>query len=101
MYIKSNTSNYVKNNIKEVYKNYLQSNIFLCKKGNKLIPKNNSGDKIHIKDKNKGKFTQSAKEADESVQEHANSVLSNSQSTVLQKKRAIFAKNAKNWNHDR
>lgn len=56
-------------------------------------------DTIHIKDKNKGKFTASAKAAGESVQKHAKSVLANPNATALQKKRAQFAVNAKKWKH--
>ena len=61
------------------------------------IPFAKSG--IHIKKENRGKFTASAKAAGESVQEHANNVLKNPNATTLQKKRAIFAKNAKKWHH--
>lgn len=53
-----------------------------------------SGGKIHIKKKNRGKFTASAKRAGQSVQEHARSVLNNPNATPLQKKRANFARNA-------
>lgn len=55
------------------------------------------GSKIHIKEENKGKFTESAKRAGESVQEHAHKVLNNPHATKLQKKRAQFAVNAKKW----
>lgn len=55
------------------------------------------GSNIHIKKKNEGKFTESAKRAGESVQEHAKNVLNNPHSTTLQKKRAQFAVNAKKW----
>lgn len=58
-----------------------------------------NGNKIHIKESNKGKFTASAKKAGESVQEHANSVLHDPNATPLQKKRANFARNAAKWNH--
>lgn len=61
------------------------------------IFKNGSG--IHIKEKNKGKFTASAKAAGQSVQEHAKSVLNNPNATPLQKKRANFARNAAKWKH--
>ena len=54
---------------------------------------------IHIKEKNKGKFTESAKRAGESVQEHATSVLNDPNATRLQKRRAQFAKNAKQFHH--
>lgn len=60
------------------------------------IFKNGSG--IHIKEKNKGKFTASAKAAGQSVQEHAKSVLNNP--NALQKKRANFARNAAKWKHE-
>ena len=53
-----------------------------------------SGGKIHIKKKNRGKFTAAAKKASQSVQEHARSVLNDPNATPLQKKRANFARNA-------
>lgn len=56
-----------------------------------------SGGKIHIKKKNRGKFTASAKRAGQSVQEHARSVLNDPNATPLQKKRANFARNAAKW----
>ena len=59
--------------------------------------KNGSG--IHIKEKNKGKFTKSAKAAGQSVQEHAKSVLNDPNATPLQKRRANFARNAAKWHH--
>ncbi len=52
---------------------------------------------IHIKKKNRGKFTKSAKAAGESVQEYAAKVLSDPNATPLQKKRANFARNSKRW----
>lgn len=55
---------------------------------------------IHIKEKNKGKFTASAKRAGKSVQEHATDVLNDPNATRLQKRRAQFAKNAKKWKHE-
>lgn len=55
---------------------------------------------IHIKEENKGKFTESAKRAGKSVQEHATDVLNNPNATRLQKRRAQFAKNAKKWKHE-
>lgn len=58
-----------------------------------------NGSKIHIKKKNRGKFTASAKAAGQSVQEHARSVMNNPKATPLQKRRAQFAINAKKWNH--
>lgn len=56
---------------------------------------NKSG--IHIKESNKGKFSQSAKRAGKSVQEHARDVVSNPKSTELQRKRAQFALNSAKW----
>ena len=53
-----------------------------------------NGSKIHIKKKNRGKFSASARKAGQSVQEHAKSVLNNPNATPLQKKRANFARNA-------
>lgn len=58
-----------------------------------------SGGKIHIKKKNRGKFTAAAKKAGQSVQEHARSVLNDPNATPLQKKRANFAIQAKRWHH--
>lgn len=55
------------------------------------------GSSIHIKKENKGKFTDSAKAAGQSVQEYAKSVLNNPNATSLQKKRANFARNASKW----
>ena len=52
---------------------------------------------IHIKKKNRGKFTKSAKAAGQSVQAHAHSVMNNPKATTLQKKRANFAIQAKKW----
>lgn len=58
------------------------------------------GGSIHIKEKNKGKFTESAKRAGKSVQEYARDVVNNPKATKLQKKRAQFALNAKKFKHD-
>ena len=66
------------------------------KKGGQIKDKK---DTIHIKDKNKGKFTASAKAAGKSVQEYAKSVLSNPNATPLQKRRANFARNSKKFKH--
>lgn len=63
------------------------------------IPTFKSGGEIHIKKKNRGKFTKSAKAAGESVQEHAAKVLRDPNATPLQKKRANFARNAAKWKH--
>jgi len=63
-----------------------------------MAKKSKSG--IHINPKNEGKFTAAAKKAGQTVQQHAKSVLANPNSTALQKKRAVFAENAKKWNHN-
>lgn len=57
------------------------------------------GGSIHIKEKNKGKFTESAKRAGKSVQEHARDTVNNPKATKLQKKRAQFALNSKKFKH--
>lgn len=54
---------------------------------------------IHIKAKNKGKFTASAKAAGEGVQEHAHKVMNDPNASPLQKKRANFAIQASRWKH--
>lgn len=64
------------------------------------IPYFKNGSGIHIKEKNKGKFTQSAKQHGMGVQEFASYVLSNKDkysSTLV--KRANFAHNARAWKH--
>lgn len=58
-----------------------------------------NGNKIHIKKKNRGKFTASAKAHGMGVQEYANKVLNDPNATPLQKKRANFARNAKRFKH--
>lgn len=55
------------------------------------------GSGIHIKKKNEGKFTASAKKAGEGVQEHAHEVMNNPNASGLEKKRANFAIQAKKW----
>lgn len=59
------------------------------KKGNKLD--------IHIKKKNRGKFTESAKRHGMSVQQYASKVLSDPSSPSYLRKRAQFAKNTAKW----
>ena len=54
---------------------------------------------IYIKKENRGKFTESAKRAGKSVQEHARDVVNDPHATTLQKKRAQFALNAKKFKH--
>lgn len=56
---------------------------------------------IHINPKNRGKFTASSKKAGQSVQQHAKSVLSDPNASALEKKRAVFAKNARKWSKSR
>lgn len=54
---------------------------------------------IHIKEKNRGKFTAAAKRAGKSVQEYARDVVNDPNATTLQKRRAQFALNAKKFKH--
>lgn len=96
--------NYNQSELKEMWmslnamsKNKDLENIPIFRNGNKLLPRYKEGSGIHIKKKNRGKFTKSAKASGQSVQEHAQSVLSNPNATPLQKKRANFARNAKAW----
>lgn len=63
-----------------------------------FIEKFKTGGKIKIDPANKGKFTRSAKQAGESIQEHAKNVMKNPNSTTLQKRRANFAIQSKKWN---
>lgn len=62
-----------------------------------FIVRQKSGGAIHIKKKNRGKFTASAKAAGEGVQEHAHKVMNDPNATPLQRKRANFAIQAKKW----
>ena len=55
---------------------------------------------IHIKKKNRGKFTESAKEHGMGVQEYATKVLNDPNSTPLQRKRAQFARNSTKFKHN-
>lgn len=64
-----------------------------------LVDYYKKGNKIHIKKKNRGKFTASAKAHGMGVQEYANKVLHDPKATPLQKKRANFARNAKRFKH--
>ena len=54
---------------------------------------------IHIKKKNEGKFSNSAKKAGMSTQDYAHHIMSSKTATPLQKKRANFAINAKKFHH--
>lgn len=58
-----------------------------------------SGGLIHIKKKNRGKFTATAKAHGMGVQEYARHVLNDPNATALQKKRANFARNAVKFKH--
>lgn len=89
------------NSFRELCENYSLDQIGFFRNGNKLLPRNKKGSKIHIKEKNEGKFTASAKAAGQSVQEHASSVLNDPNATTLQKKRANFARNAKAWSKNK
>ena len=84
--------------LQRLLENYNVDNVQFCKSRGRLIPKRKNGNKIHIKKKNRGKFTESANRAGQSVQEHARSVLNDPNATPLQKKRANFARNAAKWN---
>lgn len=66
---------------------------------NGTYPKLKNGAKIHIKKKNRGKFTASAKRHGMGVQEYARKVINNPNATTLQKRRAQFAINSKKWSH--
>ena len=73
---------------------------FMDQKGY-LAPVFKKGGSIHIKKKNRGKFTESAKRAGMGVQEYARHVLANKDkysSTLV--KRANFARNAKKFKHE-
>lgn len=54
---------------------------------------------IHIKEKNKGKFTAAAKRAGMDVQAYARKVLNDPGASPTLKKRANFARNAAKWKH--
>ena len=89
---------HLREQLQSLFENYDTDMVQLYRSGSKLIPRRKDGDKIHIKKKNRGKFTESANKAGQSVQEHARSVLNNPDATPLQKKRANFARNAAKWN---
>jgi hypothetical protein len=54
---------------------------------------------IDIKEKNKGKFTASAKSKGEGVQQYAHQVMGNPDASTTERRRANFAIQAKRWNH--
>lgn len=75
--------------------NYLRGHI--AKYGGFLF---GNGGNIHIKEKNKGKFTEAAKRANMGVQEYASKILANkSKYNPELVKRANFARNAAGWHH--
>lgn len=89
----------VGNVIANIY-DYL-GNPFIQRSGIRYLGSYKYGGKIHIKKKNRGKFTKSAKAAGEGVQEHAHKVMNDPNATTLQKRRANFAIQAKKWNHSK
>lgn len=59
-----------------------------------------TGGKIHIKEKNRGKFTEAAHRAGKSVQAYAAQILANKENySPALVKRANFARNAASWKH--
>lgn len=59
-----------------------------------------TGGKIHIKEKNRGKFTEAAQRAGKSVQAYAAQILANKGNySPAMVKRANFARNAAKWKH--
>ena len=84
--------------IEPAIKNYIEKGEVIFNLPETIITQKQGGS-IHIKEKNKGKFTESAKRAGKSVQEHARDVVNNPKATKLQKKRAQFALNAKKFKH--
>lgn len=87
----NNYSNFL-SNLQIAYQN-LTSNL------NSEVNFYKGGSKIHIKKKNRGKFTAAAKRAGMGVQEYASKVLRDPNASPQLKKRANFARNAKKWNH--
>lgn len=81
--------------MKTIFPRFYEAGIF----ESTLAPFLKKGGGIHIKKKNKGKFTKSAHAAGKSVQEHAYKVINNPNSSETQRKRAQFAINAKKWHH--
>lgn len=58
------------------------------------------GSKIHIKPKNRGKFTAYAKRHGKSVSAMANTIMKNPEKySATWVKRANFARNARKWHH--
>lgn len=88
-------NNEILNKIVEFYNDKNSNNLGLDNITFGYLEMMKRGAKIHIKEKNRGKFTASAKKAGKSVQEHARDVVNNPNATTLQKRRAQFAINAK------
>ena len=67
------------------------------KRGNKLLPKNKKGNKIHIKKENRGKFTDycGGKVTNECIQRGLHS------KDPKIRKRANFARNSRDWAKNR
>lgn len=63
------------------------------------LPKGKKGG-IHIKEENRGKFTEAANRAGMGVQEYARHVLADPDASATMKKRANFARNASKWKHE-
>ena len=59
------------------------------------IESNKKGGSIHINPKNRGKFTATKKRTGKSTEELTHS------KNPLTRKRAVFAQNAKKWNHSK
>lgn len=92
-------NNEILNKIAESYSKKIDENTNLDNVILGYLEMMKNGSKIHIKKKNRGKFSASARKAGQSVQEHAKSVLNNPNATTLQKRRAQFAINAKKFKH--
>ena len=75
----------MKNNMESIYPMY-------------PIPSYKDGG-IHIKKKNRGKFTAAAKRAGMGVQAYAKKVLNDPKASTTLKRRANFARNAKKFKH--
>lgn len=82
-------------NIKDLLNSHLLNNQENFKQQPKLIPKNKHGNKIYIKKKNRGKFTDycGGKVTDECIQKGKRS------SNPVTRKRATFADNARHFKH--
>lgn len=94
--VKTLTENFQQNFFNSTEKtNYNLPQVF--KTGGQLVKKDKEGSKIHIKEKNKGKFKAAASNHNMSVQQYVSKVLSDPSAPTYLKKRAVFAKNASKW----